>query len=161
RGQPIGSTTSGLCTTCSRTWHPRSGSEGRHERRGTPGRSHLARGPRRHRRGGAYAGRGGAGGAACGGLAAGGRGPRGGGEGLQEASESALARGNQRALERLLVKFGQPGQNLAFYDRVGAVQAVTPRFRPLVAQAQPEVTAALASKETRRGLTRLGGRPAY
>jgi len=83
------------------------------------------------------------------------------GEGLQEASESALARGNQRALERLLVKFGQPGQNLAFYDRVGAVQAVTPRFRPLVAQAQPEVTAALASKETRRGLTRLGGRPAY
>jgi len=83
------------------------------------------------------------------------------GEGLQEASESALARGNQRALERLLAKFGQPEQSLAFYDRVGAVQAATPAFRPLLAQAQPEVTAALASRETRRGLTRLGDRSAY
>jgi trehalose-6-phosphate synthase len=83
------------------------------------------------------------------------------GEGLEEAAESALARGNRQALERLLVKFGQPEQGLAFFDRVGAVQAATPALRPVLSQAMPEVMAALAGKETRRGLTRLGGRPAY
>src|SRR5207247_6810126 len=71
------------------------------------------------------------------------------------------ARGSRPALERLLVKFGQRGQSLAFFDRVGTVQAATPALRPILSQALPEVTAALAGKETRRGLTRLGGRPFY
>ena len=83
------------------------------------------------------------------------------GEGLAEAAEPALARGSRPALERLLVKFGQRGQSLAFFDRVGTVQAATPALRPILSQALPEVTAALAGKETRRGLTRLGGRPFY
>lgn len=83
------------------------------------------------------------------------------GEGLQEAAEPALARGNRQALERLLVKLGQPEQSLAFFDRFGTVQAATPALRPLVSQALPEVMAAVAGRETRRGLTRLGGRPTY
>jgi trehalose-6-phosphate synthase len=83
------------------------------------------------------------------------------GEGLAEAAETSLARGSRPALERLLVKFGQPEQGLAFFDRVGSPQASTTALRPILSQAQPEVTAALASKEARRGLTRLAGRPAY
>ncbi len=83
------------------------------------------------------------------------------GEGLAEAAEPALARGNRQALERLLVKFGQPKQSLAFFDRLGTVQAATPALRPVLSQAQPEVTAALAGKETRRGLKRFGSRPVY
>ena len=83
------------------------------------------------------------------------------GEGLAEAAEPALARGSRPALERLLVKFGQPEQGLAFFDRVGAVQAASAALRPVLTQAQPEVTAALAGKEPRRGLVRLGGRPWY
>ncbi len=83
------------------------------------------------------------------------------GEGLAEAAEPALARGNRQALERLLVKFGQPEQRLAFFDRLGTVQAATPALRPVLSQALPEVTAALTSKETRRGLKRLGSRPVY
>jgi trehalose 6-phosphate synthase len=83
------------------------------------------------------------------------------GEGLEEAAEPALARGSRPALERLLVKFGQPEQGLAFFDRFGALQAATAEIRPVLAQAMPEVLAALGARETRRGLTRLGGRPAY
>src|SRR5262249_59112951 len=83
------------------------------------------------------------------------------GEGLAEAAEPALARGSRPALERLLVKFGQPEQGLAFFDRVGAVQAASAALRPVLTQAQPEVTAALAGKEPRGGLVRLGGRPRY
>ena len=83
------------------------------------------------------------------------------GEGLAEASEPALARGSRPALERLLVKFGQRGQSLAFFDRFGTVQASTPALRPVLSEALPEVTAALAGKETRRGLKRFGGRPVY
>src|SRR5262249_3188110 len=83
------------------------------------------------------------------------------GEGLAEAAEPALARGSRPALERLLVKFGQPEQRLAFFDRVGTVQAASASLRPVLAQAQPEVTAALAGKEPRRGLVRLGGRPGH
>src|SRR5262249_57614309 len=65
------------------------------------------------------------------------------------------------ALERLLVKFGQPEQGLAFFDRVGTVQAASASLRPVLTQAQPQVTAALAGKEPRGGLVRLGGRPRY
>ena len=83
------------------------------------------------------------------------------GEGLEEAAEPALARGNRQALDRLLVKFGQPDQGLAFFDRSGMIQAATPALRPHLSQALPEVMAALAGKETRRGLTRLDGRSAY
>src|SRR5262249_60577897 len=71
------------------------------------------------------------------------------------------ARGSRLARERLLVKFGQPGQGLAFFGRMGAVQAASASLRPVLAQAQPEVTSALAGKEPRRGLVRLGGRPWY
>jgi trehalose 6-phosphate synthase len=83
------------------------------------------------------------------------------GEGLAEAAEPALARGSRPALERLLVKFGQPEQGLAFFDRVGTVQAASASLRPVLTQAQPQVTAALAGKEPRGGLVRLGGRPRY
>jgi trehalose 6-phosphate synthase len=83
------------------------------------------------------------------------------GEGLKEAAEPALAGGSRPALERLLVRFGRPGQGLAFFDRFAALLAATPEIAPVVTQASPEVITALTTGAARRGLTRLGGRPAY
>ena len=83
------------------------------------------------------------------------------GEGLKEAAEPALAGGSRPALERLLVRFGRPGQGLAFFDRFAALLAATPEIAPVVTQASPEVITALTTGGARRGLTRLGGRPAY
>ena len=83
------------------------------------------------------------------------------GEGLKEAAEPALAGGSRPALERLLVRFGRPGQGLAVFDRFAALLAATPEIAPVVTQASPEVITALTTGAARRGLTRLGGRPAY
>ncbi len=83
------------------------------------------------------------------------------GEALKEAAEPALARGSRPALERLLAKFARRGQGVAFFDRTGALLAATPDMGPAVAQAFPEVVAALNTRGTRRGLALLPGPPAY
>src|SRR3972149_5708809 len=83
------------------------------------------------------------------------------GEALKGAAEPALARGSQRALERLLGKFGRPAQGLAFFGRSAALLAAAPEIAPVPAQASPEVITALNTGGAWRGLTRLSGRPAY
>ena len=82
-------------------------------------------------------------------------------EALKEAAEPALARGSRPALQRLLAKFSQRGQSMAFFDRNGALLAATPEMDSVVTQAYPDVVAALNTRGTQRGLARLPGPPAY
>ncbi|HEX9418786.1 MAG TPA: hypothetical protein VGA81_07020, partial [Methylomirabilota bacterium] len=83
------------------------------------------------------------------------------GEALKDAAEPNLSRGGKAALERLLTKFGQPAQAVAFFDRAGGLLVATPEMGPVVTQAYPEVVTALNTRSTRRGLARLPGPPVY
>jgi trehalose-6-phosphate synthase len=82
-------------------------------------------------------------------------------EALKEAAEPALARGSRPALQRLLAKFSQRGQSMAFFDRTGGLLAATPEMDPVVTQAYPDVVGALNTRRTQRGLARLPGSPTY
>ena len=83
------------------------------------------------------------------------------GEALKDAAEPNLSRGGKAALERLLTKFGQPAQAVAFFDRTGGLLVATPEMGSVVTQAYPEVVTALNTRSTRRGLARLPGPPVY
>ncbi|MBI4609093.1 MAG: trehalose-6-phosphate synthase [Candidatus Rokubacteria bacterium] len=81
--------------------------------------------------------------------------------GLDEAVESALARGSTTAVQRLLKKFGTPSRWIAVYDRFAGVVAATPELKPVLPPSMPEITDALTRGAVQKGFRNVGDRRTY
>src|SRR5262245_19307539 len=75
------------------------------------------------------------------------------GDGLKEAVEPALGRGQKSRVERLVRTFSRPDQSIAVYDRVGAPVAAAGPLGDALPGVPPEVIAAIADGEVRRGFS--------
>src|SRR5207247_11221800 len=80
------------------------------------------------------------------------------GEGLQDGVEAALSRNSRPALERLLKRFGRPGQRLAVYDKTASLVALAPGSFVPRPETAPDATAALPSGSVQQVFRQMSGR---
>src|SRR3989475_7749128 len=78
------------------------------------------------------------------------------GEGLQDGVETALSRSSRPALERLLKRFGRPGQRLAVYDTKASLVALAPESFVPRPETAADVTAAITRGSVRQVFRKLG-----
>ena len=83
------------------------------------------------------------------------------GEGLQDGVEAALSRNSRPALERLLKRFGRPGQRLAVYDTKASLVALAPESFVPRPETASDVTAAITSGSVQQVFRQMSGRTFY
>ena len=83
------------------------------------------------------------------------------GEGLKEAIEPAILRGQPARIERILKKFGSPRRGIAVYDQFAGLLVATPDLAPRLPSSLPIISQALTTGEAQKGVETLGGQKTY
>jgi len=83
------------------------------------------------------------------------------GEGLKEAIEPAILRGQPARIERILKKFGSPRRGIAVYDQFAGLLVATPDLAPRLPSSLPIISQALTTGEAQKGVETVGGQKTY
>ncbi|MBI2152232.1 MAG: trehalose-6-phosphate synthase [Candidatus Rokubacteria bacterium] len=83
------------------------------------------------------------------------------GEGLKEAIEPAILRGQPARIERILKKFGSPRRGIAVYDQFAGLLVATPDLAPRLPSSLPIISQALTTGQAQKGVETLGGQKTY